>query len=77
MRCRLSPTADVPSHTSGAAMCHTRTSVATGAASGRPSSIRDAKADVIDLAEIMRGEYRVRHQETVRWVRGRTRTPPD
>ena len=22
MRCRLSPTADVPSHTSGAAMCH-------------------------------------------------------
>ncbi len=23
MRCRLSPTADVPSHTSGAAMCHT------------------------------------------------------
>jgi transposase len=25
MRCRLSPTADVPSHTSGAAMCHERT----------------------------------------------------
>ena len=24
-RCRLSPTADVPSHTSGAAMCQTRT----------------------------------------------------
>ena len=26
MRCRLSPTADVPSHTSGAAMCQTRKS---------------------------------------------------
>ena len=25
MRCRLSPTADVPSHTFGAAMCHLRT----------------------------------------------------
>jgi hypothetical protein len=24
MRCRLSPTADVPSHTSGAATCHKR-----------------------------------------------------
>jgi hypothetical protein len=26
MRCRLSPTADVPSHTSGAAMCQNRKS---------------------------------------------------
>jgi hypothetical protein len=26
MRCRLLPTADVPSHTSGAAMCHNLTS---------------------------------------------------
>ena len=27
MRCRLLPTADVPSHTSGAAMCHKRSVV--------------------------------------------------
>ena len=31
MRCRLSPTADVPSHTSGAAMCHERTPATTAA----------------------------------------------
>ena len=31
MRCRLSPTADVPSHTSGAAMCHEPTSLQSSA----------------------------------------------
>ena len=30
-RCRLSPTADVPSHTSGAAMCHKRHSITSSA----------------------------------------------
>ena len=36
MRCRLSPTADVPSHTSGAAMRHERAS----RTAGKPSIVK-------------------------------------
>ena len=36
MRCRLSPTADVPSHTSGAAMCQIASSVLRTGLFGQP-----------------------------------------